>query len=81
LVLLPSTTGDSTTFDGTNVDLNLETIDDRSFLWMLIANASVKTSDFYAEYIKSISDKYAPIPGQELAIKMGYSFLLNRPMF
>ena len=81
LTLLPSTTGTSTTFDGTNIDVNLETIDDRSFLWMLITNASVKTSDFYAEYIKSINNQYAPIPGQELAIKMGYSFLLNRPMF
>jgi hypothetical protein len=48
---------------------------------MLVSTASVKTSDFYAEYIKSINNKFAPIPGQELAIKMAYSFLLNKPMF
>jgi len=29
----------------------------------------------------SIDPRYAPIPGQELATKMSYSFLMNQPMF
>lgn len=79
--LLPSTTEKSNTYDGTLVDPQLESLDDRSFLWMLVAAAGVRTSSFYSEYVNSLDERFAPIPGQEIAIKMAYSFLLNKPLF
>jgi len=47
----------------------------------LATAASIKASDFYAEYKTSLVNGIAPIPGQELAVKMSYAFLLNKPMF
>jgi len=44
---------------------------------MLASAAAVKASDFYTLFKESIDPKYAPIPGQELATRMAFSFLMN----
>jgi hypothetical protein len=48
---------------------------------MLASAAAVKASDFYTLFKESIDPKYAPIPGQELATRMAFSFLMNQPLF
>jgi hypothetical protein len=81
LKILPSTDSFSKDYDGTLIDSNLEQFDDRSAIMLMATAAAVKASDFYAEYKNSLIDGIAPIPGQELAIRMAYSFLLNKPIF
>ena len=54
---------------------------DRSFFWWLASNMAVKASDFYANYKTILIGDFAPIPGQEEAVKMGYSFITNRQVF
>ena len=79
--LLPSILEESKSFDGTLIDSNLNDFDDRSFWAILASVASVKASDFYSLYKQSFDPKFAPVPGQELAIKMAFSFLVNQPLF
>lgn len=81
LKILPSTDSFSKDYDGTLIDSNLEQFDDRSAIMLMATAAAVKASDFYAEYKNSLVDGIAPIPGQELATRMAYSFLLNKPVF
>jgi hypothetical protein len=59
----------------------LNDFDDRTFVGMLASAAAVKASDFYTLFKDSIDPKYAPIPGQELATRMAFSFLMNQPLF
>ena len=54
---------------------------DRTFFWWLVSNIAVKSSDFYANYKNILVGDFAPIPGQEEAVKMAYSFLTNRGIF
>ena len=56
-------------------------LDDNSFIWWLASRASVKASDFYSLYAKSMLDGIAPIPSQELAIYTAFSFVVNGPEF
>ena len=79
--LLPSTDVEAADYNGTLIDSQLEHFDDRTAIMMLATAAAVKASDFYAEYKTSLVNGVAPIPGQELAVKMAYAFLLNKPMF
>ena len=81
LKIIPSTAAFSKDYDGTLIDSNLEQFDDRSAVMLMATAAAVKASDFYAEYKNSLVNGIAPIPGQELAIRMAYSFLLNKPVF
>ena len=81
LKILPSTDSFSKDYNGTLIDSDLEQFDDRSAIMLMATAAAVKASDFYAEYKNSFIDGIAPIPGQELAIRMSYSFLLNKPVF
>jgi hypothetical protein len=81
LKILPSTDAFSKDYDGTLIDSNLEQFDDRSAIMLMATAAAVRASDFYAEYKTSLINGIAPIPGQELAIRMAYSFLLNKPVF
>lgn len=81
LVLLPSSSEISKSANGTLIDSKLDDFDDRSFIYLLASSAAVKTSDFYQLFKNSIDPKYAPIPGQELATKMAFSFLMNQPLF
>ena len=79
--LLPPVDTEVESYNGTLIDSQLEDFDDRVTVMLLATAASVKASDFYAEYKTSLVDGIAPIPGQELAVKMAYAFLLNKPMF
>lgn len=81
LKIIPSTDAFSNDYDGTLIDSNLEQFDDRSAIMLMATAAAVKASDFYAEYKNSLVNGIAPIPGQELATRMAYSFLLNKPVF
>ena len=81
LKIIPSTAAFSKDYDGTLIDSNIEQFDDRSAIMLMATAAAVKASDFYAEYKNSLVDGIAPIPGQELATRMAYSFLLNKPVF
>lgn len=81
LKILPSTDTFSNDYEGTLIDSNIEQFDDRSAIMLMATAAAVKASDFYAEYKNSLIDGIAPIPGQELATRMAYSFLLNKPIF
>ena len=81
LVLLPSSTEESKSANGTIIDNNLNDFDDRTFVGMLASAAAVRASDFYTLFKDSIDPKYAPIPGQELATRMAFSFLMNQPLF
>ena len=81
LKIIPSTDTFSKDYDGTLIDSNIEQFDDRSAIMLMATAAAVKASDFYAEYKNSLVNGIAPIPGQELATRMAYSFLLNKPVF
>ena len=81
LKIIPSTAAFSKDYDGTLIDSNIEQFDDRSAIMLMATAAAVKASDFYAEYKNSLVNGIAPIPGQELATRMAYSFLLNKPIF
>lgn len=81
LKIIPSTAAFSKDYDGTLIDSNIEQFDDRSAVMLMATAAAVKASDFYAEYKNSLVNGIAPIPGQELATRMAYSFLLNKPIF
>jgi len=74
---LPSSTEESKSANGTIIDNNLNDFDDRTFVGMLASAAAVRASDFYTLFKDSIDPKYAPIPGQELATRMAFSFLMN----
>ena len=69
----------STAFSSAGVAIILSRLAD--FGPSSLTSAAVKASDFYAEYKNSLVNGVAPIPGQELAIRMAYSFLLDKPMF
>ena len=81
LKIIPSTSAFSKDYEGTLIDSNIEQFDDRSAIMLIATAAAVKASDFYAEYKNSLVNGIAPIPGQELATRMAYSFLLNKPIF
>lgn len=81
LKIIPSTAAFSKDYEGTLIDSNIEQFDDRSAIMLMATAAAVKASDFYAEYKNSLVNGIAPIPGQELATRMAYSFLLNKPVF
>lgn len=81
LPLLPSTDTKVSDYNGTTIDSMLTDFDNRTAIMLLATAASIKSSDFYAEYKNSFINGIAPIPGQELAVKMAYAFLLNKPMF
>lgn len=79
--LLPPTNKEVKDYNGTIIDNQLEQFDDRTAIMLIATAAAVKASDFYAEYKTSLVNGVAPIPGQEMAIKMAYAFLLNKPIF
>ena len=58
-----------------------DTIDDNAYLWWLCGKAALKTSDFYKEYRKIISDDIAPIPTQEFGIYESVAALYNGNVF
>ena len=58
-----------------------ETIDDNAFTWWLAAQASLKSSDFYKEYRKIITDDIAPIPTQELGVYTAIAAIYNGDVF
>lgn len=54
------------------------TIDDSSVLGYIVANAAIKSSDFYAQFKDIISDgKLAPLIGQELGVQLQLANILN----
>lgn len=61
----------------------LESISDRTFLWWLSACSAVNQWGFQNEYVKAVKAnlKVAPLPAQEMALKLGYSYLLNTAHF
>ena len=65
------------------INSDMKRMDDRTFFSWLASNTAIKASDFYAEYrdmLGSMGD-YAPIPGQEEAVRNAYAFRLNRKVF
>lgn len=58
-----------------------ETIDDGSYLWLLASKAAMRSSDFYKEYRKIITDDIAPIPTQELGIQTAIAAIYNGDVF
>ena len=56
-------------------------IPDRDFVWYLAQIASANPDSVAYNFKESISGQYAPIVGQEEAVKRVYSFLLNPKTF
>lgn len=63
------------------LNLGTEEISAQNFVSWLAFTAAVDPKAFYKEYIKSIGDSYAAIPGQEFALKMAFAFLSNFDAF
>lgn len=58
-----------------------EGISDRDFIWHLAEVAAVNPDSVAYEFKESIDSQYAPLLGQEKAIKRAYSFLINPKIF
>ena len=56
---------------------NSTELSDQDFLWWMISRSSVKASDFYNLYKKSLVSGIAPIPGQELSIYNVFASIIN----
>lgn len=52
-------------------------LDDNSFIWWLASQATLKQSDFNNVYLKSLNEKLAPIPSQEMAVQLGVAAIIN----
>lgn len=63
------------------LNLGTEEISAQNFVSWLAFTAAVDPKAFYKEYINSIGDNYAAIPGQEFALKMAFAFLSNFDAF
>lgn len=48
-----------------------------TFIWYLAARAAMKSSDFLKYYKRALNDKIAPIPGQEMAVYLGVTSIVN----
>lgn len=66
-----------------NQILNLETenVSPQNFIAWLAFTAAVEPKAFYRDYIDSIAEDFAAIPGQEFALKTSLAFLLNPDKF
>ena len=63
-------TGDLLTTGSTSLSKN-------TFIWYLASRAAMKSSDFLHYYKQALSDKIAPIPGQEMAVYLGVASIVN----
>jgi hypothetical protein len=52
-------------------------LDDNSFIWWLASQVTLKQSDFNNVYLKSLNEKLAPIPSQEMAVQLGVATIIN----
>jgi hypothetical protein len=59
------------------LNLESETISDAKLMLYISSVDIIGGSDFYKLYLHSIPDRLAPLPGQELAIRLGLASVLD----
>lgn len=63
------------------INKDLQNIQDSDFIWYLATITAVNSKKFYKAYANAITDTFAPIPGQELAVRSAFAFIANKKIF